>query len=168
VIGRKLAVGVGVVVLIVALAFVNRLVNGPDAQSSAPPPPAPSKPLPPGGMSRTTGPSGEVPTELTIGNPSTAKLRVTLGFTADESVEEHTEVANQAIQAAVAWAKSHPGDSLQVVCVDIPPSLRADPSTANAPIGIAVNGSPISGSTGNIGSGLQAPQVAQALNTLAP
>jgi hypothetical protein len=170
---RTIGLALGVIAVIAGLILINHNLGSgvgaqPDdddapAQSSSQPAKSTPPPPPPGGAS-----SGQALTpELTIGNPKTAATRVTLGYTVDDNVAQHTSDAAQAISAAQSWAQSHPQASLQVVCVDIPPSMRDDPTTANVPVGLTVNGKPPAGPNGNIGpGGLTASAVVQDLSAV--
>jgi hypothetical protein len=65
---------------------------------------------------------------------------VTIGYTYDDVTSKNDAGARAVIQAAQDWAAKHPGDSLQVVCVDLPPDQLTNPADASVPVGISVNG----------------------------
>jgi hypothetical protein len=89
-------------------------------------------------------------TEATYGNVQSAKLRVTFGFTASPFAAVNTSRQKEVIAALRTWEQSNDFSSLQIECLDIPPAYRSDPSTANMPLGIAINGVPVQGCTGDV------------------
>ena len=94
-----------------------------------------------------------IPSELTIGNPSKALIKVTIGYTYDEATAHNSDDVLAEIQLAEAWAKKHPvKGSLQVVCIDLPPDQLTNSQDASIPLGVSVNGNPAFG-TVNPGEG---------------
>jgi hypothetical protein len=79
-------------------------------------------------------------TEETVGNPKTAKLRATLGFRISDLVARHPAVEAMTIKQLEGWARGTSFGSLQVVCLDIPAQFRDDRTTADVPMGLAING----------------------------
>lgn len=84
--------------------------------------------------------SDPIPSEITVGNPATAKYRVTLGWTYDEGDAGHQEQAKQTVEAVRSWVTAHPDASLEVVNLDVP-SQDLSPNAASVQSeGLAVNG----------------------------
>lgn len=129
------------------------------SQQATPPPPPPSAAT---GQhtaagNATSAASAEPPSELTLGNPSTAKTKVTIGYTLDEKSLANETPLNTVIGEASAWQKAHPNDSVQVVNVDVPASERSDPSTASVPVGVNISGGANVHLNGNPGQGAVNP-----------
>lgn len=124
-----------------------------------------------------TGPnvSDPIPSEITVGNPASAKYRVTLGWTYDEGDAGRQEQAQQTIEAVRSWVTAHPDASLEVVNLDVP-SQDLSPNAASVQSeGLAVNGNSTFNIDGksvqlssNLGEGtLTAPGVVLALHSVA-
>jgi len=119
-------------------------------QQSRPQPTSPPQPAPPvrehpqvttnSSASKVDASRTQPPTELILGNPDSAATRVTIGYTMDDKLQANPSGVNQVIGDAQMWQKAHSNDSVQVVCVDVPPSERSDPRNSSVPLGVTVNG----------------------------
>ena len=152
-------------ILLLAILAVSLIVMGlmNYAASNAgvkPPPQQTKRPTTPAAVQPAAAKTASTPTddgkhplitEATIGDPQTAKLRIVLGYSANDDVEAHTFETNQTIKGVEDWVRRRGKSSLQVICVDIPVSMRSDLSTANVPVGLTINGRVAPGCGGNIG-----------------
>ncbi len=119
------------------------LVNPPTTTSgsTSPAPPAPPAPGPP-------SPDAMI-TDRVVGDPSTAKTKIAIGFSVDDKLALNASSERENVDALTGWVKAHPGTSLQVVCVDVPPSMRGT-DAKNVPLGVSVNGSTVPGLGTNV------------------
>lgn len=155
---RNLPLIGGVLVALVVLALLNRVANN-ASQNPSDQQQAAAAQQTPAVSPKTAQANGSetqpLITQATVGDVATAKVRATLGYTVDNYVATHTDQVNQTIQQVENWAKRNQISCAQIVCLDIPPSLRNDPSTADVPLGLSVNGKPVPGLATEIGPGLQ-------------
>jgi hypothetical protein len=80
--------------------------------------------------------------ETTIGDPSRAKYKVTIGWAYDENqMNAPQSPITPVIGAATAWVNSHqPNASLEVVDLDVPKSALSPAAASVNTLGVAVNG----------------------------
>jgi hypothetical protein len=143
-------------ILLVALCLfgvINRLItpgsNSTSASGSAVPSPTDRAAI----VKAIMGATDPLITEATCGDPKTARVRVQVGFTAGDWLANNTNAEYQLARGLAEWVGSDPNLSAQLVCVDIPPEYRSDPTTVRIPIGITVNGKPLPGVRGDMGKG---------------
>lgn len=92
--------------------------------------------------------------EQTIGNPATAKTRVTVGYTFDTATQTDPSKAAAIVGALQSWAqKQGSAASLQIVCVDLPPNQLTNPADASVPLGVTIDGKQPPGMDKNPGEG---------------
>jgi hypothetical protein len=84
-------------------------------------------------------------TEATYGAARGAIVIATLGYTANEFLAVHPQEENTIASILSLWSGTHTGLCAKIVCLDIPPSDRSDPSTANVPLGLAIDGKVVPG-----------------------
>jgi len=91
-----------------------------------------------------TGAHDMLPAEITIGNPATAKYKVTLGWVYDENVLHNQAMVGQLIGSLQQWAQAG-GDKvyMEIVNLDMP-AEDLSPAAAQVPgLGVTINGSSI-------------------------
>ena len=135
----------GLVILVVALVFINQGVNKagqPDHDDDAPPPaakPAPAAPAVKVPAMTPSAASTELPAEQTIGNPATAKHKIVVGWS--YSGQQTPEAPIKAIQD---YAKQTGGSvSAEIVNTDVPASDRSPAAQAVTGNGVFVDGKPV-------------------------
>src|SRR5579883_925253 len=92
----------------------------------------------------------------TIGDPKTAKTKVTIGYSFDTQTQAHPEKAAAIVDAVKDWTtKQGSSASLQIVCLDLPSDQLTGPNApyANIPMGVSINGSQPDGFHANPGEG---------------
>ena len=95
------------------------------------------KPRAPGQASAVEDP---LPAELTLGNPTTAKNHLTLGWQYDEALLTHSTMLPQIFQQLKLWQQSHPDSSLEIVNLDAPKSELSPYASTVTGLGLALNG----------------------------
>lgn len=92
--------------------------------------------------------------EQTIGNPATAKTRITIGYIFDTQTQAHPEAASTIVDSVRGWVQQQGNAaSLQLVCLDLPPDQLTDPADAKVPLGITIDGRQPPGFDKNPGEG---------------
>ncbi|HEX5323588.1 MAG TPA: hypothetical protein VFW40_07365 [Capsulimonadaceae bacterium] len=92
----------------------------------------------------------------TVGDPNTAKTKVTIGYTFDTPTQSHPEKAVAIVDAVRDWVtKQGSGASLQLVCLDLPADQLTGPNSlyAKIPLGVSINGKQPAGFDVNPGEG---------------
>ena len=102
--------------------------------------------------------------EAVIGMPS-APVTVSLGYTWDDAVQQNPDELKKIIVDVENWGAAT-GHHAQIVCIDIPADHREYAEDANVGLGLAVNGKPVLGMTGNPGVAFNAKAVEQQLATI--
>ena len=114
------------------------------SQPQKPAAPPPSKP----------GTKTTIPPEGTIGNPATAKYKITVGWEYDAANQAKPEALNQALGAVVQFVNAQKGAAAaEIVDLDVPAAERSPAARAVTNLGVAVNGKPVPGLTANPGEG---------------
>jgi len=141
---NRLFVIAGLVILVIALVFLNQGINkfGQPDPDDAPPPPqaaAPSaKPAPATPVSAT--PSA-LPAEQTVGNPAAAKHHITVGWAYTDKSQQNPAALSAPIQQLQEYAqKSNGAVSLEIVNTDVPAADRSAPARAVTGNGVFVDG----------------------------
>lgn len=144
---NRLFVIAGLVILVVALVFINQGINKagrPDHDDDdASPPAAQSAPaktpvkLPPTA-------TNDLPAEQTVGNPATAKHKITVGWSYNEANQQKPETLAGPIKAIQDYAQKTGGSvSAVIVNTDVPASDRSPAAQAVTGDGVFVDGKPI-------------------------
>ena len=146
---------VGLVLLIVALVFLSQGVKkaGPsehevEAQEQA------HQATPPPGAA--TGPStgdaaAALPPEQTVGDPATAKHRMTVGWVYTEQNQPNTGALAEAIRRISGYAGKGGTVSAEIVNLDVPPEDRSPAAQAVTTWGVTLDGRPVF--EGDLGTG---------------
>lgn len=143
---NRLFVGVALVILIVALVFINQGVKKsgtPDHDEDAPPrqsAPAAQKPavkVP--GMGST---AADLPAEQTVGNPVSAKHKIVVGWSYNEANQQKPEMLSAPLKAIQAYAQKT-GSSVEIVNTDVPVSDRSPAAQTVTANGVFVDGKPV-------------------------
>lgn len=154
--------------LIAALILVNHSigknakpdVDDDDAQTQSTqktdaPKPAPATPSAPG---------SELTPELTVGNPATAKYKITVGWVYDETTMLNPQPLLQVIQVVQKAAQDSGGAaSAEVVNLDVPAADVSPTAASVSGLGVAVNGTSIGPSAIPGEEGLTAEALAKSL-----
>lgn len=141
-----------VLLLIVALIFVNKGISKtahPDdddddssSQSSSSAKPATPAPTPASAPGAATGDS--LQSEQTVGNPATAKYKITVGWIYDEAMQPNPQALIAALQAVRDDAEHSNGAvSAEIVDLDVPASDLSPAAASVTDLGVMVNGKPI-------------------------
>ena len=152
---RQVGLIAGVLLLIAALALLNNGIgknaqpdddddSGKQAQAKkAPPPPAPA-----------SGAQDAIPPEQTVGNSTTAKYHVTVGWVYDAHNQAAPAALSHALDAVRQIALAHTNTvAAEIVNLDVPAEARSPAARAVGTLGVTVNGSPLNGMTDNPGEG---------------
>ena len=143
---NRLFVGGALVILIVALVFINQGVKKsgtPDHDEDAPPPqsaPAAQKPavkVP--GMAST---AADLPAEQTVGNPASAKHKIVVGWSYNKTSQQKPETLAAPLKAIQEYAQKT-GSSVVIVNTDVPVSDRSPAAQAVTGNGVFVDGKPV-------------------------
>ncbi|MGI4789682.1 MAG: hypothetical protein ACRYFS_12620 [Janthinobacterium lividum] len=145
---NRLFVIAGLVILVVALVFLNQGIKKsglPDNDDA--PPPATAQTAPPPARPRTAAPSAgpsALPAEQTVGNPATAKHHIVVGWSYSDANQQKPEALNAPLQAIQSYVQKTGGSvSAEIVNVDVPAADRS-PAAKSAPgNGIYVDGKPV-------------------------
>lgn len=169
---NRIVMVIGAILLIAALVFVNKGISRnsvadhdhdeeeqqsqQDAAKKAPKP--------------SSTPVRELlPPELTGGDMSKAKYRITLGWVYDEKTQPHAEATAQAVQAIFGFASQHQKDvAVEIADLDVPPT-DLSPAAANVKgLGLSIQGNGVNVQVaGNPGAPpLTAPEIAKELAKL--
>lgn len=164
---KRIAPIIGVVLLIIVLVLVNRGISKsahPDDDDDAAPasqPAAPAKQTPP--PAPVAGATTDLPAETTVGDPSKAKYKITVGWVYDDANQANPQSLRDALQAVQQVVQSSGGTaSAEIVDLDVPAD-DLSPLAGSVPgIGVALNGQPVSAA--NPGeTGAAAPDLARML-----
>ena len=144
---NRLFVGAGLVILIIALVFLNQGIkkSGLSDSDAAPPPSASTTPVAPPPQSAPSGPSAPaaLPAEQTVGSPATAKHHILVGWSYNEINQQKPETLSGPISAIQAYAKQTGGSvSAEIVNVDVPPADRSPAAQAVPGDGVFIDGKP--------------------------
>ena len=147
---NRLFVGTGLVILVVALFFINQGVNKSgraDHEDDAPPPaaakpvPAANRPAPPPAVT-----TEDLPAEQALGNPATAKHHITIGWTYSEANQKAPDTLAKPLQAVQDLVKKSGGAvSAEIVNVAVPSADRSPAAQGVAGSGVFVDGTAVSG-----------------------
>ncbi len=145
---NRLFVGAGLVILIVALVFINQGVKKaglPDHDEDAPPKSAPAAPAAPAAKVPGMTPTGaELPAEQTIGSPATAKHKVVVGWSYSAANQSKPEALAAPLKAIREYAQKSGGAvSVQIVNTDVPAADRSPGAPAVSGSGVFVDGKPV-------------------------
>lgn len=146
---NRLFVIAGLVILVVALVFINQGVNKsgqPDHDHDAPPPAAAAKPVP--AANRPAPPpavtTADLPAEQTVGNPTTAKHHVVIGWAYSDANQQKPDTLTVPLQAVQDLVKKSGGTvSAEIVNVAVPVSDRSPAAQGVAGSGVFVDGKPV-------------------------
>ncbi len=125
--------------------------------------PAAPKPAAPAVYQANTKATAPV-SEAVIG-AATAPTTVTVGYSWDPALQQNQDAVKKIITDVEAWG-SQPGHHAQIVCVDIPSDQRRYPENGAVGLGIAINGKPAAGLSGNPGTDIKPQAVSALLATL--
>lgn len=147
---NRLFVGAGLVILIIALVFINQGVKKsgtPDHDEDAPPPAAKSAPAAPAvkvpGM---TPPPTEaaLPAEQTVGSPASARHKIVVGWSYNEANQQKPDTLAAPLRAVQDYAQKSGGSvSVEIVNTDVPVSDRSAAAQAVTGNGVFVDGKPV-------------------------
>ena len=138
---NRLFVIAGLVILVVALVFLNQGIkkSGLPDNDDAPPPASAQTAPPPSKLPAPAGPAA-LPAEQTVGNPATAKHHIVVGWSYNPTNQQKPETLNAPLQAIQSYVQKTGGSvSAEIVNVDVPASDRS-PAAGN---GIIVDGKPV-------------------------
>ena len=95
-----------------------------------------------------------IPPEGTIGNPATAKYKITVGWDYDAANQAKPEALTQALGTVVKFVNAHNGSAAaEIVDLDIPSQQRSPEARTVTHLGVSVNGSQVPGLSDNPGEG---------------
>ncbi len=143
---NRLFVAAGLAILIVALVFINQGINKaakPDQDDDAPPPAAQSAPAKAPVKLPATATS-DLPAEQTVGDPATAKHKIVVGWSYNESSQQKPGTLAAPLEAIQDYARKTGGTvSAVIVNTDVPASDRSPAAQAVTGNGIFVDGKPV-------------------------
>lgn len=143
---NRLFVIAGLVILVVALVFINQGINKagqPDHDDDAPPPAAQSAPAKAPTKLPATA-TADLPAEQTVGNPATAKHKIVVGWSYNEANQQKPDTLAGPIKAIQDYAQKTGGSvSAVIVNTDVPASDRSPAAQAVTSNGIFVDGKPV-------------------------
>ncbi len=169
---KRLAPVIIVLVLIGALAYVNRGISKtapPDHDDDAPPPAAKATPSP---AAKTSPPSGAdtlLQPEMTAGDWTAAKHKITVGWVYDDVNQHDPKALTDALGAVQQFVtERHGAVAAEIVDLDVPTADRSPVAQTIVNLGVQVDGRAV-GPSGNPGeSGVTAEALTQALRQAAP
>ena len=142
---NRLFVIAGLVILVVALVFINQGINKaarPDSDD-APPPAAQSAPAKTPAKLPATA-TNDLPAEQTIGNPATAKHKIVVGWSYNEANQQKPGTLAAPLKAIQDYAQKTGGSvSAVIVNTDVPASDRSPAAQAVPGNGVFVDGKPV-------------------------
>lgn len=142
---NRLFVIAGLVILVIALIFLNQGIQkaGPPDSEDAPPTaaaPAAKTPAAPPGPSAPASDTSALPAEQTLGNPATAKHHIQVGWSYSGSSRQKPETLRDPFRAVDAYVRQSGNVSAEIVSVDVPAADRS-PSARTIPgRGVYVDG----------------------------
>lgn len=146
---NRLFVVAGLVILVTALVFLNQGIKKtgvPDHDEDAPPPAAAKAAPPPAAKVPAMMPgaaSADLPAEQTVGSPTAAKHRITVGWAYTDGSQQKPETLKAPLAAIQGYAQKTGGAvSAEIVNTDVPASDRSPAARAVAP-GVYVDGKPV-------------------------
>ena len=143
---NRLFVIAGLAILVVALVFLNQGIkkSGVSDSDDAPPPQSAAKPAPQAPPpAPPTGPAA-LPAEQALGNPSTAKHHIVIGWSYNEANQKNPASLNAPLQAVQAYVQQSGGTaSAEIVNTDVPSADRSPAARAAAGNGVTVDGTPV-------------------------
>lgn len=143
---NRLFVIAGLVILVVALVFINQGINKagqPDHDDDAPPPAAQSAPASAPTKLPATATS-DLPAEQTVGDPATAKHKIVVGWSYNEANQQKPDTLAGPIKAIQGYAQKTGGTvSAVIVNTDVPASDRSPAARSVAGNGVFVDGKPV-------------------------
>lgn len=147
---NRLFVIAGLVILVVALVFLNQGIkkSGLPDDDDAPPPAAAAKAPPPAApKAASTGPATSpavLPDEQTVGNPATAKHHILVGWSYTDTNQSKPETLAAPLQAIQGYVQRSGGSvSAEIVNVDVPAGDRSPAARTVAGSGVFVDGKPV-------------------------
>jgi hypothetical protein len=142
---NRLFVITGLVILVIALVFLNQGINksGVSDDAAAPPPAAartrPSPAAAPGPAASTA-----LPAEQAVGNPATATHHIVIGWSYNDTNQQKPNALNAPIQAVQTYVQQNGGKvSAEIVNVDVPAADRSPAAQGAAANGVFVDGKPV-------------------------
>lgn len=143
---NRLFVGAALVILIVALVFINQGVKKsgtPDHDEDAPPPrsaPVAQKPaIKVLGMAST---AADLPAEQRVGNPAAARHKIVVGWSYNAANQQKPETLAVPLKAIRDYAQQS-GSSVVIVNTDVPVSDRSPGAQVVTKNGVFVDGKPV-------------------------
>ena len=138
----------GLVILVVALVFLNQGIQKsglPDSDDA--PPPAAAQTATPTAKAPAASPSAAsaaaLPAEQTVGNPATAKHHVFIGWSYTSSNQQKPQTLSAPLQAIQTYVQQNPGTAAEIVNTDVPAADRSPAARAVAANGVVVDGKPV-------------------------
>lgn len=142
---NRLFVVTGLVILIVALVFINQGIKKagvPDHDEDAPPPAAKSAPAAPVKLPSTI--ANDLPAEQAVGNPVAAKHHITVGWSYSNASQQKPETLTAPIKAIQDYAQETGSRvSVEVVNTEVPASDRSPAARSVTGNGVFVDGKPV-------------------------
>ena len=153
---RQFSLIAGVLVLVVALVLLNkgigRNAQPDDDDANQQTHSQPQKPAAPPLSAQSAKTS--IPPEGTIGNPATAKYKITVGWEYDAANQAKPEALTEALAAVAKFVNAQQGTAAaEIADMDVPAAQRSPAAQAVTNLGIAVNGKPVPGLATNMGEG---------------
>ena len=139
----------GLVILVVALIFLNQGIqkSGRPDSNDAPPPAAQTaasaKPSAPPAAAPGSTPAATLPAEQTVGNPATAKHHIQVGWSYTGSNQQKPQTLTAPLQAIQTYVQQHPGTAAEIVNTDVPAADRSPAARSVSGNGVFVDGKPI-------------------------
>lgn len=158
-----------IIVLLGALAYVNRGIAVNTGQSSVSATQAPQAspadqtetrqpPTHPGPPVADVQPPASVEV---VGNPTTAQFHYTIGWDFNSTNQSHPQSLLAAIQAIQQDIHAQPNASAVIADIDVPPIDRPAVARSVTRLGVMLNGQPLDHLTGNPGEGAMTAQALQ-------
>ena len=144
---NRLFVIAGLVILVVALVFLNQGIKkaGVSDDDNAPPPAAAKTTAakPPTAPSSAAAPTA-LPAEQTVGNPATAKHHVLIGWSYNDTNQQKPQALTAPIQAVQNYVQQTGGRvSAEIVNTDVPAADRSPAARGVTGNGVFVDGKPV-------------------------
>ena len=143
---NRLFVIAGLVILVIALVFINQGINKagqPDHDDDAPPPAAQSAPAKAPAKLPATA-TNDLPAEQMVGNPATAKHKIVVGWSYNEANQQKPDTLAGPIKPIQDYAQKTGGTvSAVIVNTDVPASDRSPAAQAVPGNGVFVDGKPV-------------------------
>ena len=141
---KRLIPVLGVAILIVLLVFVNKGISHtahPDDDDDDTAQSTPQKTPKPALATPAPGQSPEIAPEISVGDPTKAKHKITVGWIYDETNQPNPQALAAALQAVQQAAQASNGTlSAEIVDLDVPTSELSPLAPSVAGLGVAVDG----------------------------